>query len=110
MSRRVNVQYQGGEDRPMKREGGQFKADDVVRFKDGNGKMHLWGDNVEIDWMVVKGYREGSSNPTLVSDPYEFTGFSDDELVKVGEINDTRYNDEGNEEYVWLTELNEEED
>lgn len=110
MSRRVNVQYQGGEDRPIRPTGGAFKEGDVVRFADGNGKMFLWGDNVEIDWMEVKGYREGSTDPVLSSYPYEFTGFSDDVLVKVGEINDTRYNDDGDEEYIWLTELNEKED
>src|SRR4030095_9618021 len=112
MTYRVNVQYQGGEDRPIRREreGGKFKADDIVRFADGNGKMFLWGDKVEIDWMIVKGYREGSDCPILNADPYEFSGFSDDVLVKVGELYDTSYDDDGNEVYVWLTELNEEED
>ena len=95
----------------------QFKENDVVRFKDGNGKMFLWGDTVEIDWMVVVGYpSEDSVCPILSADPYEFTGFSDDVLVKVGELYETRYDTDpaspnyGNEVYVWLPELNEPEE
>lgn len=86
----------------------KFQRDDVVRFADGNGKMLLWGDKVEIDWMQVHGYVE-DGRVEVSSYPYTFT-FEESALVKVGEIDDRRYNDEGNEEYVWLTELNEEED
>lgn len=82
----------------------KFQNDDVVRFADGNGKMLLWGDKVEIDWMQVTGYAE-DGRVEVVSYPYTFT-FEESELVKVGEIHDTVYNEEGNEVYVWLTELN----
>lgn len=85
----------------------KFQRDDVVRFADGNGKMLLWGDKVEIDWMQVHGYAE-DGRVEVSSYPYTFT-FEESALVKVGEIDDRRYNDEGNEEYVWLTELNDEE-
>lgn len=83
----------------------KFNHDDVVRFADGNGKMLLWGDKVEIDWMQVVGYAE-DGRVEVTSHPYTFT-FEESELVKVGEIHDTVYNEEGNEVYVWLTELNE---
>lgn len=83
----------------------KFNHDDVVRFADGNGKMLLWGDKVEIDWMQVVGYAE-DGRVEVTSYPYTFT-FEESELVKVGEIHDTVYNEEGNEVYVWLTELNE---
>lgn len=86
----------------------KFNHDDVVRFADGNGKMHLWGDNVEIDWMQVVGYDE-EGRVEVTSYPYTFH-FAEDALVKVGELHDTVYNEEGNEVYVWLTELNDEED
>lgn len=86
----------------------KFKLDDVVRFADGNGKMLLWGDKVEIDWMQVRGYAE-DGRVEVFSYPYTFT-FEESELVKVGELHDTVYNSDGNEEYVWLTELNDEED
>ena len=83
----------------------KFNRDDVVRFADGNGKMHLWGDNVEIDYMFVSGYAE-DGRVEVTSSPYTFT-FEESALVKVGEALDTRYNEEGNEEYIWLPELNE---
>lgn len=83
----------------------KFSHDDVVRFADGNGKMHLWGDNVEIDYMFVKDYDE-QGRVEVLSDPYHFA-FEESALVKVGEALDTRYNEEGNEEYIWLPELNE---
>jgi hypothetical protein len=92
----------------------KFKHGDVVRFADGNGKMLLWGDHVEIDWMEVTGY-DGEGRVTTASHPYTFA-FPEADLVKVGEINDTVYDTDpsspnyGNEVYVWLTELNEPED
>lgn len=86
----------------------KFAVDDVVRFADGNGKMFLWGDHVEIDYMFVKGYAE-DGRVEVVSDPYTFT-FEESELVKVGESLDTEYDSEGNEIYKWLPELNEPEE
>lgn len=89
----------------------KFNRDDVVRFADGNGKMHLWGDNVEIDWMVVTGYDE-DGRVEVSSHPYTFT-FDESALIKVGEIHDMVYDTDpaspnyGDEVYVWLTELNE---
>jgi hypothetical protein len=92
----------------------KFERGDVVRFADGNGKMLLWGDKVEIDWMEVQRYAE-DGRVEVTSAPYTFT-FPEEELVKVGEIYDTVYDTDpasanyGNEVYVWLTELNEPED
>jgi hypothetical protein len=89
----------------------KFNRDDVVRFADGNGKMLLWGDKVEIDWMQVTGYVE-DGRVEVTSYPYTFT-FEESALVKVGEIHDVVYDTDpaspnyGNEVYVWLTELNE---
>lgn len=91
----------------------KFSSDDVVRFTDGNGKMHLWGDNVEIDWMTVTGYNDETGYVKVSSAPYFFE-FPEDELVKVGEIHDMMYCTDvesphyGNEIWVWLTELNDE--
>lgn len=91
----------------------KFQADDVVRFADGNGKMHLWGDNVEIDWMTVTGYNAETGYVKVSDSPYFFE-FPEEELVKVGEIHDMRYETDvnsphyGNEVWVWLTELNDE--
>ena len=92
----------------------KFERDDVVRFADGNGKMLLWGDHVEIDWMSVNGYTE-DGRFEVVSAPYTFT-FEESELVKVGTLYETRYDTDpdspnyGNEVYVWLPELNEPEE
>lgn len=92
----------------------KFNRDDVVRFADGNGKMLLWGDKVEIDWMQVVGYAE-DGRVEVTSYPYTFT-FDESALVKVGEIYDVAYDTDpdsphyGDEVYVWLTELNEPED
>jgi hypothetical protein len=92
----------------------KFKRDDVVRFADGNGKMLLWGDRVDIDWMTVTGYDE-EGRVTTASHPYTFA-FPEEALVKVGELYDMKYDEDpsspnyGNEVYVWLTELNEPEE
>jgi hypothetical protein len=92
----------------------KFAEDDVVRFADGNGKMLLWGDHVEIDYMFVKGYT-AEGEVEVVSDPYTFT-FPESALVKVGESLDTEYDTNpespnyGNEVYKWLPELNEPEE
>lgn len=86
----------------------QFKENDVVRFADGNGKMFLWGDTVTIDEMYVKGYAE-DGRVEVTSSPYTFT-LEESALVKVGEMDDMHYDDDGNEVYTWLTELNEPEE
>jgi uncharacterized protein YodC (DUF2158 family) len=83
----------------------KFQHGDVVRFADGNGKMLLWGDHVNIDHMFVDGYAEDGRVRTAY-DNYTFQ-FPEEDLVKVGNQYDTRYNEEGNEEYIWLPELNE---
>lgn len=89
----------------------KFAHDDVVRFADGNGKMLLWGDHVEIDWMTVTGYDSETGRVMVSSYPYEFQ-FPESALVKVGELMDMEYCTDvdsphyGNEVYVWLTELN----
>lgn len=89
----------------------KFQHGDVVRFADGNGKMLLWGDKVEIDWMEVQRYAE-DGRVEVTSHPYTFT-FEESALIKVGQIHDTVYDTDpsspnyGNEVYVWLTELNE---
>ena len=80
-----------------------FKRDDVVRFADGNGKMHLWGDNVEVDHMFVTDVKEDGWVVTE-DHPYTFT-LRAEELVKVGEKYQTEYRD-GDEIYSWLPELN----
>lgn len=92
----------------------KFEEDDVVRFADGNGKMHLWGDNVEIDEMFVTGYAE-DGRVEVTSYPYTFT-FEEEALVKVGEKYETEYDTDpasdtyGDEIYKWLPELNERDD
>lgn len=86
----------------------KFCHGDVVRFADGNGKMHLWGDNVNVTDMFVDGYTvDGLVRTTW--DNYTFQ-IEEAELVKVGHQYDTEYNDEGEEVYIWLPELNERED
>ena len=92
----------------------KFQHGDIVRFADGNGKMLLWGDHVNIDHMFVDGYAEDGRVRTAY-DNYTFQ-FPEEDLVKVGNQYDTVYDTDpaspnyGNEIYVWMPELDEPEE
>lgn len=87
-----------------------FEEGNVVKFKNGPQKMNLWGDQVELEYFLVKAVTDLNGSIDLYSHPYFFEGEDANDFELVAEDEFSEFPDDFTAGWDWWESLEDTDD